>query len=232
MASVAFKLIPPPTEDLLKLLIYEAPTALGSYVLIETVTPIGEYPEYIDNYTTNVATSATDWFAIKWEDTKGAQSALSSPIKGGTESVVDEVVDRVLQRDGALSRATVLQEAEAVVEQVFGKDPYTVDLSTDAMPYNKYRMLTGMTYLALARSYMALIASQSNTESATIGQISFKTSVGAFQNADIETLIDLANGYLGINTSIVLQMESVFSDRPNWHQIYLDWSRLPDIIRS
>ena len=127
MASVFLNFTPPDREDLTKLRIFEATDAAGPWNEIEVVTAIGEYPNYISSYTTNLATSNTNWFSIQWEDAKGAQTDQSNAIQGGTETLVGEIVDRVLVRDNTLDEQVVLAETEALIERYFGCDPYTVD---------------------------------------------------------------------------------------------------------
>lgn len=206
MYSVPFKFTPPDAEDLTKLHIYEAATRGGPFTtLIETVEPVGVYPAYIDNYTTDQATSPVDWFAIQWEDSKGAKSAMSPSIQGGTETLVSEVIDRVMQRDPFVSRAVVAQEVEASVEMFFGKDPYTAT-DADIPAGRKYRTINGLTYLSLARVYLAGSTSSSEVTSATLGLVSFKSSTGQERKVDVQSLLDLAGIELGIGQSRVLQI--------------------------
>lgn len=214
MASVFLQFAPPEREGFVKLHIYEAPDAVSALVEIEEVTAIGTYPDYIDSYSTDLAASATDWFAIRWEDNKGTLTAMSSRMQGGTTTLVGEVVNRVRQRDLGISENIARQEAEAAVEQYFGVDPYSVEIS-DIPAGQQYRTINGLTYLTMARSYLVKASTTKNVQSATLGLVSFRSESGSTQEVDIQALINLANIELGLNTSIVLQMEDICRN-PNW----------------
>lgn len=209
--SVPFKFVPPEQENLVKLHIFEAVAANGPYNEIEVVTAVGTYPDYIDNYTTNLATSATDWFSLQWEDDKGALGEMSAPVKGGEDTLVGLVVDRARERDRSLDIRILTQEAEAAIEGYYGT---TVNVYDPALAIGaSYRVLNGLTYLTMARSYIvsqALNAS-GNVESATMGLISFRSgsSPAASIKQDIEGLIALANKDLGISTSYVMLIEDI-----------------------
>lgn len=207
--SVHLSFVPPEREGFTKLHIFEAPNATDPLAAIEEVTVIGVYPDYISEYTTNMATAIDDWFSIQWEDDKGAKTPITARIKGGTETLVGQVVRRVMERDRSLPEVVVVQEVEGAIEYVFNKDPYTVDAATDIIAGRKYRMLTGLVYLAMARTYLSESAQTQDVQQATIGLISFKTATGSSRTVDVGKLIDLANGLLGISTSIVLQIESL-----------------------
>ena len=211
MASVPLSFISPDEPNLIKLHILESTSALGPWSEIEVVTfPLGEPPT---DYTTNVAISATDWFSIQWEDNKGAFSDLSPAVQGGVDLLIHKVVKRVMERDSTLDRRVVVQEAEAVIESFFGSDPYSPTLTAT------YRQLSGLTYLVLARSAIAtaVISStsgSSNVASATLGLVSFRNEAGTASavtkaQEDVKALLDLANMYLGISTSFVMQLEEI-----------------------
>ena len=89
---VPLDFIPPQEDNIVKLHIYESSAQGGPFSEIELVTEVGTWPNYIDHYTTANATALDDWFAIQWEDDKGAKSVLSSPVKGGTDYLVREVM--------------------------------------------------------------------------------------------------------------------------------------------
>lgn len=204
MAKVPLDFLPPTAPDITKLHIYEATVKTGPFVEIELVTAVGTYPTYISHYVTSNATLALNWFAIAWEDAAGAVSDMSSPIKGGTDTVVEQVVTRMLQRDSTISLAIAVQEAEALVQTYFGvDDPYDPALKAT------YTQLNGLTYLAMARSYIFSVIKSGNVEKATMGLVSFQTSTGSTKTVDIQALIDLANLTLGIGTSIILQMAEI-----------------------
>lgn len=231
MPSISLQFVPPDNPDLDKLRICEGATRTGLFGIIETVDDIGVYPNWINRYTSmNAVDALNHWFAIQWVDKFGAADDLSAPIKGQTQLLIAEVISRVHERDHKLSMQIANQEAEAAIEQYFGKDPYTVDPDVDIAAGKKYRILNGLTYLVLARSYLAMLISQNAIESATLSQVSFKTQQAGPQTKDIDQLIDLANQFLGLNTSLVLQLAEVVNTHPNWRQFFVDWEQLPWIV--
>lgn len=209
--DVTLRLVPPGDPGWVALHVYEAASAAGPWTEIERTTEIGAYPNYIDTFTTSEAVSRTDWFAIAWEDSTGALDSMSAGIQGGTTTVVGEIIDKVTQRDNSLSDDIVRQEAEAVVESYAGGDPYVVDPTTVS-----YRKMLGLVYLTLARCYV-FAEVVGGEEGATIGVVKLQQS--ATQTRNIDALIDLANRYLGISTSRVLQVVDV---RRRWcgHEVF------------
>jgi hypothetical protein len=207
MPSIHLRFIPPDVESLAKLVIYESPSQTGTFTQIEEVTAIGSYPDYIDEYTTSLAGNVNHWFSIEWVDSKGASSGLSPPVQGNQETVVGEVVQRVMLRDASLKELVVLQETEAVVAQVFGADPYSVPITS--VTYPQWR---GMTNLTLAYCYLGQLVTTSTTSGASwvAGLVSMKgdsSSTGKSSKADaIDALMQKASADLGISMSRVLQM--------------------------
>jgi len=208
MASVKLDFAPPEDDNIVALRIYEAVSATGPWAQIQRTTAVGTYPDYISEFTTTLANDPSDWFSIAWEDVGGVVSDLSIPVKGGTTTWVGEIVKRVLERDSSQDEKVVVQEAEAAIAST-GRDPYdTVDKSA-------YQILVGLTYLVLARSIIATSvisqAASQNVQSATIGLVSFKsdtsTSTANKIASDVSGLLDLANRYLGIATSYVMELE-------------------------
>jgi hypothetical protein len=196
-------------EDVTKLLIYEGPSKNGPFNIIETVTPVGSYPDYINNYTTDDALSATDWFAIRWEDSKGARTELSAPLQGGTQSLPGEIVSRMLLRDPMIDENVALQEAEAVISEYYGVlDPYSIDVNTVAP-----NILNGLTLLAMAYTYITATSTSSSTtaQKFTAGLVSIDAGTSAKSN--VQTSIDLlfkqANRLLGRNYSRIMQMKQL-----------------------
>jgi hypothetical protein len=207
MASVFLDFIAPNgTPDLTKLHIFESPSKDGAYTLIETVTAIGTQGNYISSYTTDDATSATDWFVIQWEDSKGAKTPFSAAVQGGTRSLVSEIVARMLLRDSALNEAIAVQEAEAAVSDYFNiLDPYSIDPSTVSP-----RILSGLMNLALARTYISRVITTSDKSKWVAGLVSLDTSSGqGLTAASVKALIDLANRDLGRSFSIKLLLEEI-----------------------
>jgi hypothetical protein len=210
MASVTLQFQLPADPDIASLRIYESPTPDGTFTLIEEVDEIGTYPNYITDYVTQNATNEDNWFAISWVDSGGSESDLSTPVQGGTDSVVHQIVERVYQRAPSLSKNIVIQEAEAVVEQYFGMNPYTVPLPVS------YRVLTGLTYITMARASLSQqahtsISSSSFADSWTAGLVSMKAESGSgsqseIQQASFDWLISEANKMLGLGMGVIAQM--------------------------
>ena len=150
MASVHLDFTVPDRPDIVKMRIYESPTETGTFSEIEEITTLGSYPNYLSQYTTDQATATNYWFAIEFEDSKGALTERSLPMQGGTQSLVSMVTDRVLLRDPNLREEIVVQEAEIAVSDVFNtNDPYEV--ATDQPP----KILGGLTLYTLARVYLS-----------------------------------------------------------------------------
>lgn len=220
MASVPLRFSAPPRENLKSLHIFEAPDSSGPWVEIEEVTgvAIGSFPDYIDEYTTQAATSGIDWFAIQWEDTGGAFTEMSNPIQGGTRSFVAEIIDLVTERDESLDAQVVRQETEVAVETYFGQDPYTVD-GTNV----NYTKKVGLARLVQARTLInAAVAQAASTAAATSGAgwtaglVSMKGSSSsevaktAAVNSDlIKWLLEQASRQLGLNWSRIVQMAEI-----------------------
>lgn len=204
MASVPLRFVPPnDTADLTTLHIFEAPASTGPWVEIDTVTAIGTQGSYIDHYTTDLASSETDWFMIQWEDSKGGKSEPSAAIQGGTTTLVSEIVSRVSLRDANVSEEVAAQEAEAAIESIFGTtaiDPATVTRQE----------LSGLTLLTLARCYLMVVYAFQHAQKFSSGLISVDTGVKSARTLDdIQKLINAANTLLGRNYSAILLMEEV-----------------------
>lgn len=172
MYSVPLEFLPPEEEDIVALRIYESPASDGTFTLIETVSAVGTYPTYINKHTTTFATSPVDWFAIQWVDSNGALSSVSDPVKGGTKTLVGEIVDRVLLRDASFNELIAAQEAEYIISRVFNvSDPYTL-ISTDAA----YRQIAGMTDFVFATCKFNTMIELMSVNSYTAGAISESSS--------------------------------------------------------
>ena len=201
-ASVYIDFVAPnDLPDITKLHIYEATTPDGPWSEIEVVTPVGTQGDYITYYTTSLATSADNFFSIRWENVKGAISELSDPVQGNTRSVIADVTQRMLLRNPSLDEEIAYQEAAAVVEQ------YTGSLNPDPATISQQK-LTGMTLLALARTQLSVYAAGSTTgDSWVAGLVSMKSSTGTSFNTDtFSALLKQAQSLLGISTSRVAQM--------------------------
>jgi hypothetical protein len=212
MASVRLDFTPPDVPGITKLYIYESPTKAGAFSLIDQTTDVGSFPNYISYYSTDNAISGIDWFAIQWEDASGVQSDMSDPWQGGTTSLVQIISNRVMIRDPLASENIVVQEAEAVIEEVMMTDPYLVDPDTVS-----YKQKSGITLLTLARVMLTNLITQTNTSSYTAGLVSQSAGSSTQQTADIskvEKLIELANKDLGLNYSVILLMQKVCFDTP------------------
>lgn len=202
MASVRLNFVQPEQEGLTRLLIFESTTQTGTYSLIETVEDIGEYPNYISIYTTDLANNSNDWFAIQWEDDKGAKSPLSNPIQGNTTTAPGVLTSRVILRDPALDEAIALQEAEVTLSSYFEtNDIYALD--PNEVTYAEWG---GLTYLTLARSYITELLVGSTNTGYTAGIVAQQQGSATKSVADIQSLIAEANRLLGRNYSLVMQL--------------------------
>lgn len=205
MAAVHLEFLPPADEGIVTLHVEEAPSSSGVFSEVQTF-PAGTYPNYIREADVTNAASATDWFRIRWEDESGNFTPYSSPIEGGTQTVVAQVMDRVILRDPAVNPLVAGQEAEAAVQDYFGvNDPYSVD-PAEATP----KVLSGLTLLTLARAYTLRLITGGTQQKWTAGLVSMDQGSTASQSWDaIDRMIDLANKELGRNYSRILLMEEI-----------------------
>lgn len=205
--SIPLDFTPPEEPNIVALRIYEATEKEGVYGEIERVTPVGVYPNYITRYTTQLATALGNWFSIQWEDAQGALSPLSSPIQGGTETLVNKITSRVMLRDASVNEILATQESEAAIEDYYNADPYTIDAASVS-----YRELSGIALLALARVYLMGIYSQSDsTASYTAGlvQQGASSKKGVQSVDDVKKLISEANSLLGRSFSFIALLEEL-----------------------
>lgn len=199
VASVHLRFFSPRDPNLIQLHILEAANPAGPFTVIETVNEIGPWPDYITAYTTDQAVNIGDYFAIQWEDDKGAKSPVSMPIKGDTITLIGEVYSRVRLRDPSFDDEIVAQEAAAVIEWVFGTDPPDITEVTQVQ-------LSGLTYLTMARIYLGQIMLSSQTQSYTAGLVQEKSGTAQTIQGNVDNLIALANQMLGFNISLVMLM--------------------------
>lgn len=210
MVSVPLKFLPPIEDDIVTLHIFESPdNSPNSYVEIDN-TPAGTYPEYITEYTTAAASSATDWFAIQWENSGGVRSPLSEGIKGGTTTLVGEIVERVMLRNPDLNENIVAEEAESTISWIYGvDDPYSIDISTVSKLW-----LTELANLALVASMYVNTVVESNAaaSSYTAGMISESSSTSQASQTHIFDFIDKvekrALKRLGIGGSLIASIDT------------------------
>jgi hypothetical protein len=213
MAIVPLDFIPPTDPDITKLHIEEATDQAGPFGEIEEVTEIGTYPNYITRYTTDQAALASNWFRIRWENSKGAMSPFSEPIKGGTTTLVQQIVDRVMLRDPLANENVTQQESEAVIEDVFSTtDAYSVDPETVTA-----KQKSGITFLTLARVYLSSIVTSISggaVQSYTAGLVSQSAGSQAQSQvsqgmSNIEQLIEWANRDLGLSYSLIMLLKEI-----------------------
>lgn len=207
--SVRIDFAPPQDDDIVALRVHEAAAVGGPYSQIERTTAIGTPPNYISRYTTDLAASKTDWFAIQWEYGSGVLGPMSSGVQGGSQSLVAQVVSRVMLRDPTVNENIAIQESESAVSSYFSTaDPYSVDPS-EASPTVK----SGLTLLALALSQLYIVAtSTGSVQKFTAGLVAMdkgSSSTSQRKVADIEALIKLANKMLGLNYSVIAQLEEI-----------------------
>jgi len=210
MVSVRLDFTPPSIQSVSKLHVEEAPAQGGPFSEIDTTAAVGSYPTYISYYTTQNATDVNYWFRIRWETSDGIFTAYSASLMGGTKTLVQEIVDRVMLRNPNLNEIIVTQEAMAVVSQVYGtQDPSSIPVSQAT-----YVELRGMTNLTLARSLIATYLAAGGTVSKyTAGLVSLQTgSTTSDPTKAIEALIKAAAEDLNLgNTSIILVLSDVES---------------------
>jgi len=220
MASVPLDFTPPIEPDITELHIEEASSKDGPFNEIETVTAVGAYPDYISRYTTSLATALNDWFRIRWKDSKGAYTPYSEPLQGGTTTLVQQIVNRVMLRDPMADENVALQEAEAVISDVFRvDDPYTIDPAT-VTPKQK----SGITFLTLARTYLSSIVTSiaaGTSDSYTAGLVSQSAGTASQSEiskglSNIEQLIEWANRDLGLSFSVVMLLEEIEVAGSTW----------------
>jgi len=207
VASVRLDFIPPSLEGVTRLHIEEAPGQDGPFAQIELVTPVGTYPNYISYYTTQLATDVNYWFRIAWETADGVWTPYSQALQGGTRTLVQEIVDRVMLRNPSLNEIIVTQEAQAVIAGVYNTDdPNSISVE-DSNPVE----IRGMTNMTLARSLIATSLASGGTASGfTAGLVSIKSgSTSADPTKAIEALIKAAQEDLGGGTSLVLLMSEI-----------------------
>jgi hypothetical protein len=209
--SVRLDFTPPSVEDVSTLYVEEAPASGGPFSVIDTTTAVGTYPGYISYYTTQNATDVNYWFRIRWETSDGVFTPYSAALMGGTKTLVQEIVDRVMLRNPSMNEIVVTQEAQAVVSQIFGtQDPNSIPVSQAT-----YTEIRGMTNLTLARSLVATyLAVGGSVSGYTAGLVSLK---GGTTSSDptkaIDALIALAAEDLPLvgQYSVILLMADVES---------------------
>lgn len=213
MASVHLSFIPPDRAGFILLRILEAPDLTTPMTLIETVTDVGTFPNYITSYSTDDAAASDNYFAIQWEDDKGVRTPVTARIKGGTQTLVGKIVERSLQRDLSLNEDVVRQEAEGAIESYYGTgtDPYEIDVASVS-----YAQTNGLVYLTMARAYIFEQAKAADAQSVQLGLVTMRSSSTSSRN--IDGLIELANASLGIGTSLILQMEDICR-RSDWQLV-------------
>jgi hypothetical protein len=210
--SVRLDFTPPSIQNIETLFVEEAPASGGPFHVIDTTTAVGTYPGYISYYTTQSATDVNYWFRIRWETSDGVFTPYSEALQGGTKTLVQEIVDRVMLRNPSLNEIIVTQEAQAVVSQIFG----TQDPNSVAVGDATYVEIRGMTNLTLARSLVATtLAAGGSVSGYTAGLVSLK---GGTTSTDptkaIEALIAMAAEDLPLvgKYSIILLLSDVESN--------------------
>lgn len=203
MASVRLDFIPPTQDDLIELRIYEAFDKEGPFNMIETVTAIGEYPNYLSTYTTTNATAVDNWFAIDWFDDKDGHLGISDPIQGNTQLLLGEIVSRVQTRDATINENIIYDEAQAVLELFL---PPGTDIEDAPIEMATYNERSGLTLLTMARCYIFSISE--GEEEYTVGLVSQKLK-SARSTDYVEALLRRAEAALGLSYSTILQMAEI-----------------------
>lgn len=220
MASVYLDFVPPDRPGIVSLKIWEAPASTGPYTVIETVTPVGSYPNYLTRYSTDDAGSANDWFKISWVDDKGVESPMSEAIQGGTTTLLGEIVSRVMLRDPSINENVAYQEALAAIEEYFKADPTTVQLAEAS-----FSVRSGLTLLTMARSYIFSSVTESTSDDYVAGLVQQKGGTSKTKS-DLNDLIAWANKFLGTNVSLVLLMEEIEIAGGTAGEVTMDQTRL------
>lgn len=200
---VRIDFIPPTASDITELRIYESAVQGGPFSLIEVVTAIGEYPNYISTYTTPNATDNDFWFAIDWFDSSGGNLGLSESIQGNQQHLLGEIVGRVMVRDSSINENIIHDEALAVMEAFF---PAGTDVRQVQTTEASYQEQSGLTLLTQARCY--LFAISEGEEEYTVGLVSQKLK--NTRSLDfVQQLLRMAQNQLGLSYSTILQMTEV-----------------------
>jgi hypothetical protein len=209
MVSVRLDFTPPSLTDIAKLHVEESQDKSGTFNEIDVTTSVGSYPNYISFYTTQSATDFNYWFRIRWETSAGVFTPYSEALQGGSKTLVQEIVDRVLLRNPSLNEIIVTQEAQAVIADYFHTDDPN-SLASDAATPVEIRGLTNMT---LARSLVATYLAAGGTVSKyTAGLVSLQTgATTADPTKAIEALIAAANADLNLNYSVILVLADIDS---------------------
>ena len=203
MASVRLDFVPPTDPDLVELRIYEAEDKDGPYSLIESISAIGEYPNYLSTYTTAMATAQDYWFAIDWFDAKGGNYGMSEGIQGGFQTLLGEIVQRVMIRDPSINENIVYDEAEAVLE---GFLPAGTDVQNAHVDETNARERSGLTLLTQARCYLFDL-SEGKTKY-TVGLVSQETGDSRSLKS-VQEMLRMAESMMGLSYSTILQMASI-----------------------
>ena len=221
--SVRLDFTPPSLTDVTKLHIEESQQKTGPFGEIDVTTAVGTYPNYISFYTTQNATDFNYWFRIRWETTTGVFTPFSEALQGGTKTLVQEIVDRVMLRNPSLNEIIVTQEAQAVIADYFHTDDPN-SLASDAATPVEIRGLTNMT---LARSLVATYLAAGGTVSKfTAGLVSLQTgATTADPTKAIEALIKAASEDLNLNYSVILLLADVNSSMCRPNRVAVDLTR-------
>jgi len=208
---VRLDFVPPSTENITKLHVEEATALDQSFAEIDMTTEVGTFPNYISYYVTQAASATDNWFRIRWETSDGIFTPFSEPLQGGTKTLVQEIVDRVLLRNPTLNEIIVTQEAQAVVSETFStEDPNSI-LVGEATPVQ----IRGMTNMTLARSLIATtLASGGTVAKFTAGLVSLQSgSTSQDPTKSIEALLKSAGEDLGQSSVGYVMLLADLTDR-------------------
>lgn len=198
------KFVPPDDDNIETAKIYTSPDKTGPWTISHVIETdeIGVYPDYIDKYT--IISEPGLWVTVSFVTGTGVESPKANPLLLGTDTVIGELIDRILRRDSTLNENVVKEVAEATLEKFFNKDPYEV------MPAQlTYKRYYGLTMLALASIYRIRENTSTQPTSWTAGLVSLNTAKGGSPGADIEALEKEAAKWLGLSGSRIAQMAKV-----------------------
>jgi len=206
MASVALKFLAPDDPDITRLYIYESDTLDGLFSPIEVVDDIGDFPNYIREYTTNLANDENNWFSIQWEDTKGAKSDPSIAVQGRTDTLIGEIVQSMQLLDPNIGDNAAAMIARATAEKYFGRSVVAIDPETVSSS-----KLYGLALFSLASYHMVATSLRSGTAQKWVaGLVSMDSGSSSSQaSVDPKALFNEAARWLGVGGARVAQMEAV-----------------------
>lgn len=205
MASQYLFFKEPDIEGLTTLYVEESADGLDPFVEIDHTDDIGTYPDYITSFTTDQAADPTHFFRIRWGNGDGYFTEYSLPMQGRSNTVIGQIVKRVIERDFdfGFDVSVIAQEAEVAISTKFGADtdPYDPTLTVTA------KEMAGLVYLTIARAYAFQIMKEGSEGNYTAGLVSQRSDTGKTRMDQVDWFVREANKLLGLNVSAVMLLE-------------------------